>query len=262
MFQDFIARWDLAPAGDPIRSGSSALLPVTWRGAPAMLKIALIEEERRGAGLMQAWDGKGAAQVLAGEGDGLLMERATGERSLAAMSASGEDDEATRIICSAVARLHEPLTARPPVLMPLTRWFYALDLAAPTQGGILAECEKISTELLAHEQDIVALHGDIHHDNILDFGARGWLAIDPKGLRGDRAFDYANLFCNPDASAADPARFDRRLGIVSQAVGIDRTRLLKWIFAWAGLSAAFSIEDGDPPDGALAIAELAKARLG
>jgi len=25
------------------------------------------------------------------------------------------------------------------------------------------------------------LHGNIHHRNILDFGARGWLAIDPPG---------------------------------------------------------------------------------
>src|SRR6185503_20817212 len=101
----------------------------------------------------------------------------------------------------------------------------------------------------------------IHHDNILDFGERGWLAIDPKGLIGDRAFDYANLFCNPDASAADPQRFDRRVVIVSEAAGLDRTRLLRWILAWAGLSAAFSIEDGDPPDGALEIARLAASRL-
>ena len=64
------------------------------------------------------------------------------------------------------------------------------------------------------------LHGDIHHDNILDFGKRGWLAIDPKRLQGERGFDYANLFCNPDLAdpsrpiAASPGRFARRLEIV------------------------------------------------
>ncbi len=59
--------------------------------------------------------------------------------------------------------------------------------------------------LLAAQREVGALHGDIHHGNILDFGPeRGWLAIDPNRLCGDRAFDYANLFCNPDI--ADPSR--------------------------------------------------------
>lgn len=33
---------------------------------------------------------------------------------------------------------------------------------------------------------MVTLHGDLHHGNVLDFGASGWLAIDPKGLKGER----------------------------------------------------------------------------
>jgi aminoglycoside/hydroxyurea antibiotic resistance kinase len=41
------------------------------------------------------------------------------------------------------------------------------------------------------------LHGDLHHGNVLDFGLRGWLAIDPKGLLGERGFDFANIFTNP-----------------------------------------------------------------
>jgi streptomycin 6-kinase len=71
----------------------------------------------------------------------------------------------------------------------------------------------IADKLLDDPRDIVALHGDIHHGNILDFGERGWLAIDPKGLIGERGFDYANNFCNPDAAIATrPGR------LVGQAV--------------------------------------------
>jgi streptomycin 6-kinase len=43
-----------------------------------------------------------------------------------------------------------------------------------------------------------ALHGDLHHENVLDFGERRWLAIDPHGLHGERFFDFANIFTNPD----------------------------------------------------------------
>ena len=99
---------------------------------------------------------------------------------------------------------------------------------------------------------------------MLDFGARGWLAIDPKCLVGDRAFDYANLFCNPDvASATAPGTFERRLAIVIAQSGLERTRLLEWIFAWCGLSAAWFIGDDRAPEAAtdLAIAERVRALL-
>jgi streptomycin 6-kinase len=124
----------------------------------------------------------------------------------------------------------------------------------------LAESAAAAERLLVGPRDIVALHGDIHHGNILDFGERGWLAIDPKGLLGERGFDYANLFCNPDQVAAGPERFDRRLAIVAELARLDRARLLDWILAWAGLSAAFHLEDGEDPGGALAIARLADSR--
>ena len=108
------------------------------------------------------------------------------------------------------------------------------------------------------------LHGDIHHDNVLDFGARGWLAIDPKGLIGERGFDYANLFCNPetDIEVTAPDRFRRRLAIVTEASGIERERLLQWILAWAGLSAAWWLSDGVQPEIDFRIAELAAGELG
>ena len=42
------------------------------------------------------------------------------------------------------------------------------------------------------------LHGDLHHANVLDLGSSSWLAIDPKGLKGEQGFDYANIFTSPD----------------------------------------------------------------
>ena len=111
--------------------------------------------------------------------------------------------------------------------------------------------------------DEVVLHGDIHHDNILHFGDRGWRAIDPKGLRGERAFDYANLFCNPAHDiAVDPVRFERRVVLVADAAGLDRRRLLQWILAWSGLSAVWLMEDELPADTRLAVAMLAAGALG
>lgn len=176
-------------------------------------------------------------------------------------------DEACRKLCAVAARLHAP-RAKPIVeLIPLSRWFRELEPAAANHGGILTRCAETACALLAEPRDVAVLHGDLHHGNVLDFGARGWLAIDPKGLIGERGFDFANIFTNPDLDcptrpfAIRPDRFLRRLDIVTGAAKLERKRLLRWILAWTGLSAAWFLGDGDPAAVDLQIAELAAAEL-
>jgi streptomycin 6-kinase len=261
-FSVYIDLWDLVPDGERIVTRSSRLLPVRWRGEPAMLKLALGPEEKWGSGLMAWWDGIGAARVIAHEGDALLLERATGPRSLADMVGQGKDAEASRIICDVVAGLHAPRPSPPPKLVPLANWFGALAIAASREGGLFARSAATARMLLADPREVVPLHGDIHHGNILDFGNRGWLAIDPKRLEGERGFDYANLFCNPDCPAAlAPGRLARQADVVAAAARLERKRLLQWVLAWAGLSAAFLVEDGSHAGPALQIAEIAAAEL-
>ncbi|MBW3572537.1 MAG: hypothetical protein KY467_15655 [Gemmatimonadetes bacterium] len=262
MFDDHVRRWGLVPDGEPITTPNSSLLPVRRNGLPLMLKVARAAEERTGARLMAWWDGQGAARVVEHRGDALLMERAGGRASLVRMARGGLDDQASRVLCAAAARLHAPRHRPPPALVPLDRWFGALHPAALAHGGILAHAADSARELLAEPRDPVVLHGDLHHGNVLDFGARGWLAIDPKGLVGERGFEFATLFRNPDlATAAAPGRLARQADVVARAAGLERGRLLKWILAGAGLSAAWSLEDGDEPAPALAVAELAGAEL-
>jgi streptomycin 6-kinase len=252
MFAEYIVKWDLLPDGEPIRTHSSRLLPVRQHGVAAMLKVAQEPEEKFGAQLMVWWAGDGAARVLAHDADALLLERAQSNHALADQVRMGDDeadDHAIDILCAAAARLHAPRNKPLPELIGLPRWFQSLWPAAEQCGGWLAESAVAARVLLAAPQDPVVLHGDIHHGNVLDFGARGWLAIDPKGLYGERGFDYANIFCNPDqASALVPGRFGRRVERVAQIAGLDRRRLLQWILAWSGLSAAWILETGEAPD--------------
>lgn len=267
MFTQYVVEWDLIPDGNPIRTHSSRLLPVRQHGVPAILKVTQEDEERAGGRLMVWWNGDGTARVLAHDGDALLLERAEGPRSLVEMSRDGLDDEATRILCAAARRLHRPRDPRLtepalPELVPLDRWFRSLWTAAQQHGGLLAQCAGTARELLAAPRDVVILHGDIHHGNVLDFGARGWLAIDPKGLYGERGFDYANIFCNPDRDTAlVPGRFERRVDCVAREAELERRRLLQWILAWSGLSAAWILETGETPEVDYEIAQLAVAAL-
>ena len=253
-----LARWNLVVDGEPFETPSSLVLPVRRNGEPAMLKIPREEEERRGGRLMAWWGGDGAAKVLAHDEEALLIERADGPSTLAAMVADGRDDEATRILCDVARRLHHPRATPRPDLVPLARWFAALVPAARTHGGLLAKADAAAQALLAAPRDVVVLHGDIHHGNVLDGGERGWLAIDPKGLSGERTFDFVNILRNPDAATAlAPGRFDRQVTLLADAASLDRRRLLQWTLAFAGLSAAWHLADGTCADLDLAVAGLA-----
>jgi streptomycin 6-kinase len=181
------------------------------------------------------------------------------------MARDGRDDAATTILCAAAGRLHAPRPGPvPSTLKPLDVWFRALWPAGRDGGDLLGRAAHAAGRLLAEPRDIAVLHGDLHHGNVLDFGSGGWLAIDPKGLSGERGFDFANLFCNPWPEADDPSRFARRLDLVAGTAGLDPRRLRQWVLAYAGLSAAWTIESDLPADGpwrALRIAEMAAAGL-
>ncbi|MFS8046341.1 aminoglycoside phosphotransferase family protein [Rhizobium sp. BR 314] len=260
----YLDLWHLSLDGEPIVTHSSKLFPVRRNGKAAMLKFAVAPEEKLGAALMVWWNGVGAAHVLEHQGDAILLERATGERSLIDMARNGGDDEASRIICRAVEGLHALRGSLLTSLIPLAHRFRSLEEAADREGGAFVRSAAIARALLAEPIDIVTLHGDVHHGNFLDFTGRGWLAIDPKGLVGERGFDYANLFCNPDHSVATtPGRLARQVDVVIDAARLERRRLLQWIVAWAGLSAAWLIEDGldEHIRPTLQIADIAAAEL-
>ncbi|EJF30537.1 MULTISPECIES: aminoglycoside phosphotransferase family protein [Enterobacteriaceae] len=265
----WLKRWDLIPDGTPFHTHTSQLLPVKTAadGAEAMLKVTADRDEQTGNSLLVWWAGKGAAQVIAHEDEAILLARATGSASLATMSREGQDLEACRILCATANRLHRVRQKPLPQLPSLDDWFASLKIVAQQRGGLLAFCSDISQELLTSPQDVVALHGDLHHGNVLDFASSGWRAIDPKGVIGERGFDFANIFTNPDLDnpappvATVPEIFKRRLRAVSEIANLDRERLLKWIIAWGGLSAAWSLESESANATALRVATLAIEEL-
>ena len=259
--ESFLQRWDLLPDGPAITTPSSHVIPVRHRDAPAMLKVPRILEERDGGRLMVWWAGRGAAQVLVHDDDAIVLERALGPRSLTGWASSGGpagDDRATEVLCSVARELHAVSSGVGQVggtgpgerldgLVPLERWFADLLAGVAGHDGFLGRAAATARELLADQREVVVLHGDIHHGNVLDFGdgtAARWRAIDPKFLVGDRAFDYANIVCNPSHTiATTPRRLDRQVSVICAAAGLDRGRVLRWIMAWTGLSATWYLGD-------------------
>lgn len=262
--REWLDRWQLQPDGPELVTHTSRLRPVRYGQWPAMLKVSFAEEEVRGASLMAWWNGRSAARVYRHQGPAVLLERARMDRSLRDMAVSGRDEQAIRVLCRVACSLHraEPNGA-PTTLVTLEDWFAELEPGAARHGGILSLSQDVAQDLLSNQDEVRVLHGDLHHDNVLDFGERGWLAIDPKGPLGERTFDFVNLLRNPGSDMAlQPGRFARRASVIASTAGVSRSRLLLWTVAFAGLSAAWILAEGNQPTLDVAIAGLAAKELG
>jgi streptomycin 6-kinase len=110
------------------------------------------------------------------------------------------------------------------------------------RAGLRAE------QLLKDNQEQFLLHGDLHHMNILQGESGSWLAIDPKGVIGEGAFEVGPLLYNPVPALLGIPGVDniiqKRLDIVSENTGLNRTRIKDWCYVRAILSAIWDIEDG------------------
>jgi streptomycin 6-kinase len=82
-------------------------------------------------------------------------------------------------------------------------------------------------------------HGDLHLENILKHQDE-WVAIDPKGIIGEMAFE---------AAACDLIFENLATGIhqLAKALDIDEQRLIAWIFLRIMLSVQWFIEDNGNP---------------
>lgn len=222
-------------------------------GVAALKQVsrAALHERDAGEAFLNWRSGHGALRLLASSGDLSLLEWA-GETTLHQQLLRQGEDAATAIAADVVRRLHAPSSALPPSTLISLREHFAGLFAAAGDGAPeayrthLRETAALADRLLASQRNVKPLHGDIHHDNML-CGARGWLAIDPKGLLGDPAYDVANMFQNPvDYGLRGDARRILRLAeAMAEAVEREVETVLEYALAYSGLSIAWWLEDGN-----------------
>lgn len=207
------------------------------------------QDEGPGLGLMAALNGVAMAQVLARGPGAVLMEYLPGQ-SLGDLARAGDDLEAAVHLATVATRLHGA-GVRSADLTPLDercRPLFQADAADPP----IAQTQALATWLLSTSPAPCALHGDLHHDNILH-GPRGWCAIDAKGVWGDPAYDFANAFRNPVGLAnacRDPDRFRALTACFSHVSGLPPDRLRGWAAVHVCLSVLWDRDKGfaDHPD--------------
>jgi len=255
-------RWSLTVARPFPLSYTYVAPAIRADGSPAVLKLGVpgTAELATGAAALRLAGGHGMAALLDADlpAGALLLERVEPGEQLTALAAA-DDEAATAVLVDVMRRIHRPVP-EPEPLPTVARWGRAFAALRDRYGGgtgpfpaaLVDRAERSYAELVASSAPPVLLHGDLHHDNVLRSDRAGWLAIDPKGLLGEPAFDVGALLHNPWPDLLtwpEPGRLlARRVDQLADGLGVDRTRVRDWGFAFAVLSAVWLDEDGEPVD--------------
>ncbi len=252
LIQSAARRWGISQI-QPVRGLSYNYVAFAMRGdEEVVLKIGVPDRELASEiSALRLFDGNGAVRLLEAEPHVymFLLERLDPGEMLTSLQ---DDELETQTAAEVMLKLWKPA---PPENsnIPLINWFDGFGrLHARFHGGsgpleprLVESAEKIAVEFFLERHVSMLLHGDLHHSNILS-SARGWLAIDPKGVTGPAAYECGPFLINPWTKIDDQSRFrsiiKRRLDILSERLGFERERIRLWGLAHAVLSAWWNLE--------------------
>ncbi|WP_304454960.1 aminoglycoside phosphotransferase family protein [Nocardiopsis sp. YSL2] len=252
-------RWGLRPSGAVAHGMVALVVPVERAdGSTAVLKLQPVDDETAGEPIaLAAWAGDGAVGLLD-------HDPATGAMLLEALS-PGRDLSRVEITAAltVIGTLLARLTACPAPAGLRGLGAVTLDLAERADGIVAAgPCSEpdrwLLADLAARAREIAAepgdrlLHWDLHYGNVLapvpGTGREPWLAIDPKPLAGDPAFDLEPALDNrwdEAVATGDVRRATRfRFDLLTEVAGLERERARAWTLVRVLQKCVWAIEGG------------------
>ncbi|MFF0739733.1 aminoglycoside phosphotransferase family protein [Streptomyces sp. NPDC004111] len=269
-----LERWNRVPAAPATHGQVGVVLPVRRagadrrggagtngertgeEGADAVLKVSFPHPGNdHEPDALAAWAGHGAVTLLRRDDAhyAMLLERA-GPASLATLA---DTEEAITRAGRLARRLAVPAPPGPPRLSDATgEWAEQLrkdaDRLPDPLPAYLVDAALATLDELGPDQPDTFVHGDLHFANVLRSHREPWLAIDPKGLVGDPAYDSLTLLRTRPAellAAADPgAAVLRRLAVFADAAEVDRERARRWAQFRAVEAAHWGRAHGEPAE--------------
>lgn len=203
---------------------------------------------------LKFYNGIGSIRIIQEdrENNAILLEKAESGKRLREIN---NEQEQVSFASDVLKKLHKPIPADYSFKFPkLADWAKAFDKYTETysnQSGpipqwMFAKAEQIFKQYIQDNKEQVLLHGDLHSDNILS-SERGWLAIDPKGVIGEREFELGTYLRNPlydFPKGSDYKKLEmNRILQFSEELGFDKGRILNWAFANAVISLIWFLED-------------------
>lgn len=256
---EFSLRWSLTVHAPFSNLSYNVVLPATRAdGGPAVLKLGFPadREFQHEIAALAAFDGYGMVRLLASDPARavMLLQRVTPGKPLTALA----DDAAATEIAAGLLRDFWPPPPPGNTFPSVTDWGRGFGRmrtrfaggSGPIPARLADQAERLFAALAQSQAPPVLLHGDLHHDNILDAGAGRCVAIDPKGVTGEPAYEVGAFLRNPISRLGQPttrALTACRIATFAGTLGLDPERIRDWALAQAVLSAWWSIEDNDDP---------------
>ncbi len=214
---------------------------------PIILKLGMdIDGFKREAHALMALSGFGVVDVLS-EHSGLLLQRGAVPGVSLKSYFPEKEDEAINILVNIIKRLHKAPIPYKHKFPHVKDWLVVLDSNLNIQTEYLQKARQLGDELLQTSSKEILLHGDLHHDNMLQNG-NDWLVIDPKGVIGEPAYEVAAFIRNPIpellAYENAPSIIHNRIIRFAELLDYPERRIINWCFVQAVLAWAWALEDG------------------
>ena len=252
LLHELLGEWQLEPDGATMAGNCAVVVPVrTPDGQSAVLKVGWPHWEAQYEHLaLRIWDGVGAVRLLRADPRrfALLLERVHAGRDLTAVPVL----EACEVIAGLYGQLHRPALPQTRLLSELCRDWHGR-LPPLLEAGLLPRrlVTRAAALLLAFaddpDVDATLIHTDLHYFNVLAAERQPWLAIDPKPIAGDPAYEIAPLLWNrwDEALATGNLReaILARMFAVLDATGLDEDRVRDWIVVREVVNVLWAYED-------------------
>ena len=209
---------------------------------PVVLKVGMEHDLlKREASVLTFFKNHVAVELIDSCDGALLLKKCNPGRSL--MSFFPRDEKkSVKIVANVIKNLRLASKEQKNFndFVPLDAILKDLDQPSNINEDYLNKAGKFAKFLLKTSREKVAMHGDLHHDNILyDESENRWKVIDPFGVIGDPVYEFASFMINPidkiwkrtDAVAL----VEKRVCMFSQIADIDPLRLKQWTFVKAVL---------------------------
>lgn len=241
---NYVARAYSAPHGDDV-----------------VLKILIADTKEPQA--LRLFNGNGYVKLLEydQEYNGLLLESITPGNTLSTLFPH-DDARSLEIMAALVKKMEQiDITGHEKEFPTVEQWMEEIRIfeSKKIPRDMLHKAYDLSQKLLSMKLPMHLLHGDLHHENIIQCAedkpsparpepGEGWVIIDPKGVLGSIEFEVIRFLMNPIPALLEQPNpqeiIEHRIAQLHAIFGFEKERLRDWLFVQAILSACWAEEGG------------------
>lgn len=228
---------------------------------PIILKMGLNTKAfRKEALCLKAFKGLGAVEVLTAtvetdtaenETAVLILECAVPGKTLKSYFPDKEE-ESIEITTAIIKKLHTAQIPKNHHYYSVKELLQTLDQNLNSTQNLnipekfLNKARQLRDALLVSTTKLVLLHGDLHHENILQ-NDQEWRVIDPKGFIGDPVYEVVAFIRNPIPDLLQHPEAQKiirhRVRRFAELLNLSESRINDWCFVQAVLSWVWALED-------------------